>query len=239
VTATTSGARNPLTLTGGIFLFIGIIGIAVSAFVFYQDWRFANHARTVRGIVITKDIRISRSDTSSSRSTTRHYEATYRFTVDGATFEGRDELTQAAWAPLNEGGPADVLYMPGRPSSNRLAGARPWVVKVVFGIVGTVFTIIGGVMLRGVMRRAALEARLRERGLNARAKVIEVSATAWKVNGVQQWRLRYEYEDRQGGRHVRSETLAPSDAQQWKAGDVGGVRYDPSSPRDAMWIGRG
>ena len=78
-------------------------------FQFYDDWRFAGEARSIDGIVLTKEIRRSGSGRSRS-SETKHYEATYRFTVDSQTIEGRDELRQEAWSRLIEREPVEVLY---------------------------------------------------------------------------------------------------------------------------------
>src|SRR5262245_24913810 len=127
---------SPVLLVGGILLLVGVIFLIVSGAQFYGDRQFAREGRAVQGTVLTKVISTSRERTGNSSSRTTHYEAVYGFAIDGATVEGRDELTRAAWDRLKEGGPAEILYIPSDPSSNRLAGPRPWILKVVFGLIG-------------------------------------------------------------------------------------------------------
>jgi hypothetical protein len=45
---------------GGIFLVCGLPLFLSSVFLFYDDWRFAQEARSTQGMVLTKDIRESR-----------------------------------------------------------------------------------------------------------------------------------------------------------------------------------
>ena len=94
---------------GGIWLICGLPFALVGVFQFYDDWRFAREARSIDGMVLTKEIRRSSSNRSRS-SETKHYEATYRFTIGTQTIEGRDELTLDAWSRLVEREPVHVLY---------------------------------------------------------------------------------------------------------------------------------
>jgi len=131
--------------TRGLLLLCGLGFLAVTAEKLRDDWRFAHEGRTARGIVVGKEVRTTTSHRrgSGSRSRTEHHDVTYRFVVDGKTIEGEDELTAEDWKRLAEGEPVDVLYLPDTPSSNRLAGARPWGSKVILGIIGLVFTTLG------------------------------------------------------------------------------------------------
>jgi len=50
---------------------------------------------------------------------------------------------------------------------------------------------------------------------------------------------RYRYVDRMGEEHRGSSGyLEPEEAAEWKAGDVGVVRFDPRRPSRSIWIGR-
>jgi hypothetical protein len=162
-------------LTRGILVLVGGIALAVSAGEFYGDWRFAREARTVQGTVIGKDVRTttSRRRGSGVRSRTEHYEVTYRFTADGATIEGRDELTRDAWDRVTPRAPIGVLFLPDHPSSNRLNGPRPWATKTILGLLGLAFTAGGIAVSIRAVRRRRLEARLREQGLGARGAVTD------------------------------------------------------------------
>lgn len=238
----------PFTLTrksfgfwfGGIFLLVGLPFCVVSIFLFYDDWRFSQEARSAQGMVLTKEIRESGSSRRSgrSRSRTKHYEVTYRFTVQGETFEGRDELSREDWERLTERGPVEALYRPQKPSSNRLAGHRSWLLKTMFGLLGSVFTVLGATIVVRSVRHARLEARLRQRGVSTEGTITELRARNLRINDVQQWRLHYEYPDSQGHRHVNTIDVPEDEAQRWKVGDIGQVLYDPAQPAEAVWVGR-
>jgi hypothetical protein len=225
---------------GGIFLLVGLPLFIVSLYLFYNDWRFSRDGRSTEGTVLAKEVRISRSDGRSDRPRrdTRHYEVSYRFTVDGKTLEGRDELSQGDWERLKERGPVGVLYLPQRPSSSRLAGNRPWLMKVMFGLLGLIFAVLGGPILLSSIRHARLEAWLRQHGVGTQGTVTELRERKLKINKVPLWRLHYEYRDYQGHPHVKSIDMLADEAEQWKVGNIGKVLYDSKRPTEAVWLGR-
>lgn len=139
---------------GGIALLLGLPWFVVNGVLpVYADWRFAREGLAAQGMVLTKEIRRS----GNTRSETLHYDVTYRFAVAGQTIEGRDELVLEDWERLTERRPADVLYRAGHPSSNRLAGDRPWIKKAFFGLLGLVFALVGGTMFVRAVRDARLQ----------------------------------------------------------------------------------
>ncbi len=225
---------------GGIFLLVGLPLFVVSIFLFYDDWRFSQEARSIQGTILTKAIRQSHPSTRSDRNRTpkTHYEVTYRFTVEGVTLEGRDELSRGDWERLRADGPVEVLYRPQRPSSNRLPGHSSWLMKTIFGLIGSVFTVLGGTVLVGSLRQIRLEERLRRQGVSTQGTVTELHARNLRVNDVQLWRLRFEYNDFQDHRQVKTIDMSEDEALQWKVGDVGKVMYDPARPTEAVWLGR-
>jgi hypothetical protein len=229
-------------MVGGIFLLVGLSGLGVSVFQFYNDRRFLQEAQSTEGVVVAKEIRTSEQSvgTGVDRDTSRttHYEATYRFSIEGKIFEGRDEGTQERWESLAEGTPVEVLYLLRDPASSRLAGPRPWFVKTIFGFVGLAFATLGAVLVARGARYAKLESRLREHGVKATSTVTELRGLALRVNDTQQWRLHYEYQDFQGHRHGNTIDMPEDEAQQWKVGDTGDVRYDSLKPTEAVWLGR-
>ena len=220
---------------GGISLVVGLPWFVVNGVIpFYADWRFAREGRSTQGMVLTKEIRRS----GNTRSETLHYEATYRFAVAGETIEGRDELALEDWERLIERESAEVLYRARNPSSNRLAGNRPWINKTFFGLLGLVFAVLGSTVFVRSVRSARLEWHLRQHGVNTQGTVTELRDRNLKLNGAQQWRLCYEYRDFQGHRHVKTFDLPQDEAQRWQPGDVGSVLYDSSRPTEAVWLGR-
>jgi hypothetical protein len=219
-------------LAGAIILVVGLPFLVGGLVLFYADWQFANEARVTQGMVLTKSTR-----TSGRGSRTKHYETTYRFSVDGDTFEGDEEVSQAFWERLVEREPVDVSYRPTKPSANQLEPEGRWLLKVLFTLLGGLFTAIGGTLFRRSLAHAALELRLRQTGVRTTGTITSLAPLNLKINSVQQWRLEYEYQDFQGHRHVGTLDLPAPDAQPWKIGDSGTVLYDSSRPSVQIWLG--
>jgi hypothetical protein len=219
-------------LTGAIFLVVSLPFLVGGLALFYVDWQFANEAQLTQGMVLTKSIR-----TSGRGSKTKHYEVTYRFSVGGDTFEGDEEVSQVFWERLVEREPVDVFYRPTKPSSNQLEPESRWLVKIFFTLLGALFTAIGATLFVRSLRHASLELRLRQTGLQTTGNVTSLAPLNLKINSVVQWRLEYEYQDFQGGRHVGTLDLPEPEALRWKIGDTGTVLYDSSQPTVAIWAG--
>lgn len=129
---------------GSIWLVAGLPFLVATISLFYDDRRYENDGRTVQGTVLTKDVRRSRSNNSDTTS----YYVTYRFTVsEGRTVEGQDQLGRSEWEALTEGGPIQIRHLPSRPDSNRVLGQTHLLLEVIFGIIGTVFTLVGGAIV--------------------------------------------------------------------------------------------
>ena len=140
-------------MAGGILLLVAIVLVAIASGEIYEDWQFAHNARSVQGTILTKSNKNSSSGRRGKKRKsigTKHYEANYRFDVDGKTYDGEDELTHKAWDRLAEGQPAEILYLPDHPALSRLAGPRPKLEKALFGIIGLASLIVGALLvLRG------------------------------------------------------------------------------------------
>jgi hypothetical protein len=235
-----SGTRTTMLTACGIFLLLGISFLAIGSWQLYIDTQFSRNARTAEGTVVTKTHRTSapRTRAAGGRSRTDHYEVTFRFRVDAGTFEGRDELAQDDWEQLKQGGPVAVQYLPEDPSSNSLTTSSSWLRNALFALVGLVLTVGGGAGLAWTSRRADLEARLQQHGISAQGTVMELTRVPLKINDESLWRLRFDYEDSRGQRHVSTSSVSEAEVGRWKVGDVGLVRYDSASPAEAIWLGR-
>jgi hypothetical protein len=222
---------------GAIASVIGLLFFFAGGIPLYNDWRFAREGRSTTGLVLTKEIK--RSGMGRGRSSeAKRYEATYRFTVEGRTVEGRDELSREAWERLVEREAVQVRYRPARVVANRLAGARPWKHKIPFTLVGSVLIAVGGTAFGRAVRDARLEWRLRAHGVAAQGTITELQPRNLKVNEVQLWRLQYQFSDFLGRRHVKTIDLPESEAELWSVGQSGRVLYDSARPADAVWVGR-
>ena len=219
--------------TGAIFLIVATPFVVAGTLQVSEEWRFARHGVSTDGMVLTKEIKLPGRNQQS-----RRYDATYRVMVAEGAFENRVRLSYADWARLKEREAVEVVYLPERPASNRLAGSQPWLAAAFMAILGSVFFATGATFLHRSIRQARLEWRLRQHGAATGGVVIELRDRQLKVNGVRQWRLRYEYDDFKGGRHAGTHDLSEDEAVQWTMGAVGAVRYDPGRPADAIWLGR-
>jgi hypothetical protein len=217
-----------------MFALVAVSVVVTIAFLFYNDWVFAWSARTTNGMVLTKEI--ERSGRQNRRS--KEYKLTYRFTVGGKNLEGRDELTRQGWKRLTERKPVEVRYLPQKPSSSRLAGPHPWLWQTVAALIGSVFLIIGATFFLGSVRHARREWRLRQQGVNTHGTVTELRGRNVKIDGMQQWRLHFEFRDYQGRVHRNTIDIPADEAEQWKVGDSGKVLYDSKQPIEAVWLGR-
>ena len=230
-------AKNFWFWFGGIWLAIGvlflIVGVAVGVNHAKLAARFTAAGRTVQGEVLGKEI-------SSSSGGSATYHATFRYTGErGENVRGSADLTPEAWDALVEGGPVEVTYLPDRPQTYRVRGERDTdtVLSLVFGGVGAVLAIVGGFLLFTALRKLRRDAELTRSGVLAAATVVEVGPGNLRINGVPQWKLRYRFRDSLGHSHDGLCTLSASEAQSWKAGAAGRVRYDSRNPRSHVWIG--
>jgi hypothetical protein len=204
----------PAVWVGGILLLIGLVFLAISTVQSYEDRRFVRDAVPGEATVVTKVIRtsIDSSAGSSNRTRRQHYDV--------------------------EGARVDVLYIPANPSSNHLAGPRPWFMKTLFGVLGLVLAPLGGILVRRGLRQVARERYLVDHGVRTQGTVAELGQTSFKMNDEYYWRLKYEYVDSQGRRHAGTFDLPEEAAREWKVGDVGDVRYNSVNPAEAVWMGR-
>ena len=210
---------------GGIFVLVALPFAVVSAYRAYDDWRFAREAQSTPGMVLTKEIK-----RSGKGNKTKRYEATYRFTVHETRLEGRDELSYDTWAKLRERQPAEVRYRPARPSANRLAGAHPWFVNLLLGVLGVVLTVVGSTFVVGAIRNAWLASHLQTHGVKTSGTVTNLHERNLKIGGEQQWRLHYEVQGLPGSSvHERSRPRGE------RGTDMDGRRHGPRRvrPREA------
>lgn len=237
-------AKNFWLWFGGIWLFCGspflIIGLSLGAQHIYVNKRLAAEGRTVDGMVLTKAITYSSSNTSSrdgSRNPTYH--VTFRFLTRIALVTGEAEVTVDAWDALVEREPIQVTYVPDTPQYHRVEGqASGWWQPAIFTGMGGLFTSLGGFILLRARSRMRSGEQVQREGVMTEATVVELRWAHIRINRVQQCLLRYCYQDDCGTSHIGTEHLSPDEADTWKVGDTGRVRYDPRRPNRSVWIGK-
>jgi hypothetical protein len=227
--------RNFWLWFGGIWLSVGAVFLAAGGAIALSrsslEDRFATESRTAAGTVLTKEI-VSSSDRATS------YRVEFRFESDqGVTVRGSAKLDATAWDELIEQGPIEVVYLASSPQTFRVPGQRgsTLVLSWVILLVGAVLAGVGGFLLL----RALHLRRVERTGVVTAAIVTEVAPGNVHINGVPQWRLRYRFRDGKGEQREGSCHLRADQAQRWRAGSEGRVRYDPARPRSNVWIGDG
>ena len=232
-----AASRSFAFLFGGIWLLVGapflVIGLYTAWDTFRLQERFRTEAETAEGMVLTKAI--------TRKKDSRTFHVGYRFpSPDGTTIRTHAQVSGALWDTLVEREPVRVTYLRSDPRINRLEGAgSDWWLPGIFTFFGLVFAPIGGVVFFRGARGIARQLRLETEGTRADATVLEVAPSNMHVNGVQQWQIRYRYQDHRGRKHVAtSEVMPPEEAEAWKAGDTAAIRYDRHTPKHSVWIGR-
>ena len=218
---------------GGLWLAVGLLflGVGVGVGLYERGLAARLDAGGVRteGVVLAKEI-------SAPRDRSVSYNVTFRF-VDarGETIRGSAAVAAAAWDALVERGPIDVVYLPDRPQTYRVAGQSEAdvVLVIVFALAGGVLTVVGGLIVGNAVRTR----RLARTGNVATGRVVAVQPGRLQINGILQWELRYRFQDASGRHHEGKCSLSPEAAQAWAEGAVGRVRYDARKPRASVWTG--
>lgn len=229
---------------GGIWLFCGspflIIGLYLGAQHIYVNKRLAAEGRTVDGMVLTKAITYSSSNTSSrGGSGNSTYHVTFRFLTRSALVTSEAEVTVDAWDALMEREPIRVTYLPNAPQHHWVEGqASGWWQPAIFTVIGGIVTSLGGFILLRVRSRMRSREQVQREGVTTEATVVELRWANIRINRVQQCLLRYRYRDDRGTSHTGTEHLSPDEADAWKVGDTGTIRYDSRRPNRSVWIGK-
>lgn len=232
--------RNFGLVFGGIWLVVGI-PIAIGGYFMWQsEQRFAADAVSAEGKVLTRDIRTARSSSSSGgSSTSTEYWVSYRFQPSkGTPLEGSSKVDVHVWERLQERGPVTVSYLPYDPTSNRVAGSPDWVGPAIMAGLGGVFALAGGTIVVISLGKRLSRGRLLRDGMSADGVITAVEPTNFSINRVPQWIIRYRYNDHRGRTHEgKSSYLSPQEANNWKEGDTGKVKYNREKSDKSLWIG--
>ncbi len=177
--------------------------------------------------------------TRGSKSSTIYYVA-YEFrTPDGKSFGSRSQVDQEIFAKLKEGDAIMVQYVRSDPDENRIPQDSdqflPWVllgIGALCGLPGLGLSVYGALRVRRSWK-------VIQNGERAQALVTAVLESTMRVNRVRQWHVLYQYTDYAGKTHEgRSDYMPPAEAEQWKEGSRGWVRFDREAPDQSYWMGR-
>jgi len=159
--------------------------------------------------------------------------------VEIKVFEGNTVVSPQEWDQLEEGKPVQIRYLPHAPQSNRLAEKSTWGDAIVNLLLGVGVGALGGVLFAKGFRSARREVRLRREGVTTQGTVLDIGPSWLAINRVRQMEVRYRYTDHTGQTHEgKSDPLSPDEADAWRPGETGTVRFDRKRPQESIWIGR-
>ncbi len=215
---------------GLIFLAIGLMAWLGSLLNVATEVRYAVEGEVADGVIVEK--RVARG------KNTNHY-ATIRFRLpDGLDVEDEEQVDADRWRRLAAGARVRVSYLRSAPHQNRLHGETSWGEAFVLAAFGGIFGGVGGFLSWRAAHNVQLWRRLLREGALAEGTVVEVATTNVRINRQPRFVIRYQYTDPNGQpQQGRSHYLPPDEAERWRPGDVGEVRYDPRRPELSMWIG--
>jgi hypothetical protein len=225
--------RSFLLWLGAAFLAAGLFIAVTGLQETRRERRFETRGEAIDAVVVRKSIRpASRQGNSSTR-----YEVTYRFTAeDGRVLEGVDAVSVEEWEGLEAGSLFRITYLPGAPGSSRAQHSGGMASGLVGIGAGSLFALVGGALFVWTGRRLRREWRLLRTGETAPGTVLAVEPTNLRVNRVQQWRVRYRYQDHLGRSHEGvTGSLPPREAGAVEIGGTLVVRFDRQRPEDSTW----
>lgn len=234
--------KNFWSWFGGIWFFCGLpfllIGLYAGLEQALVSKRLNVEGRSVEGMVLSKTVRSSSSSGSGRKNHSPTYEVTFRFLTPGGMVNGTAKVPSDTWDRLIEREPIAITYLPEDPQRYRVEGQTSgWVLPVMFTVIGGLFTVAGGFIWLRSKRQSRTTERLKREGMSTEGMVVEVRPGMIRINRVQQWNLHYRYQDNRGKFHIGKIPLSPEEAEGWKAGDTGRVRYDRRRPQKSTWIG--
>ena len=132
--------------------------------------------------------------------------------------------------------PVEIAYLPRDPSNNRVRGESKMLLAWIFGGLGSLFAIAGGVIFGIGVRGSLRGRRIRETGMTAEAVITRVKMTNVRINRRRQARVVYEFRDDRGEKRTGKGPYMPLDeAERWKSGDRITIKYDRDRPQRSVW----
>jgi hypothetical protein len=165
-----------LSIIKYVFLTIGAIMLAGTFYLYQNQQDFLKKANTVQGTVI--ELVANRSDNST----------TYTPVVAFKTKKG-EEITYTSSVSSNppsysEGETVEILYDPADPKDASINGfASLWIGCLILGILGTIFFLIGFLMILFAKLKEKKKEYLKDNGKRILTKFDHVQLSNFKVNG--------------------------------------------------------
>lgn len=229
--------QSKFFLLFGFFWAIMSLPFILVGYSFLQDEiRYEKESVVTTGTLLSKD---TTQSTDSDGHSSTHYVASYEFKdAQGELIKGESNIEYERWNSLNVNQQVEIQYLKGESSKNRINQETSFVIPYIFGGVGGISFLFGALFVILYFRKKIKFNRISNSGILASATVTSVRPGNLKINGVQQWVIYYSYQDYQG-KQQKGETgyLTPEEANAWKSGDKGQVKFDPTNSAESIWLG--
>jgi uncharacterized protein DUF3592 len=179
--------NKTLNIIFGVFLAIGLAFSGVALWAVRDTQSFVAKATMVSGVVVSLEYR---RDTSSSSNGGVYYPVVKYKTATG---EERTLRSNTGTSPpsYRVGEVVSVFYDPGNPFDARIKGIFSlWLLAIIFGILGCVFSLIGlgGLVVPRFLARRARDLRLHGTPVDTEFQDVELNGS-FRMNGRSPWRI--------------------------------------------------
>ncbi|MGZ5092372.1 MAG: hypothetical protein ACXWIP_14350 [Burkholderiales bacterium] len=229
-------AKNSVVLwVGLVFVPVGGVFIAIGIMTALEELAFAKQGRIAEAIVLDRSLQKADFD----RNPSTRYLIRYRFTTAvGEGVEQTREVPVEEWERLEPGSALKIRFLPDTSDPARVSEASSWPAVASFSALGLILVGVGAPLIVLAVREILRQSRVWRTGTTVSAVVTAVAPSSTRINGVQQWEIRYAFTDTNGRRHEGCSNCTPQDeAKQWHRGDRGQARFDPDSTGSSVWLG--
>ncbi len=160
---------------GGIFAVFGIVAIAVGIWLFMDDMEFKENALTTEAVIT--DIESHRYKSGKKYKTS--YTVYIEYVVDGKTYNSTLGHYNSA---MRVGKSVEIMYNPENPADCR--GNTSVVELVIISAIGSVFTLIGVLIIVSFSRKSMGRVTVKKNGQRMEGIITNVvEDTSMRVNG--------------------------------------------------------
>ena len=207
-----------LLCAAGIVFALAAIGTGIACFYLVSTAKQLQHeGKTVAATVTNMDtVAKVRTETTTDTAPAEvdpqklNYRVFYVFSAsDGKTYNGSGIVAKERWEALKKGDTVEVVYLPNKPTSNRLSDQASGAAVPILASVTAVCALISLVLLALAFRSAGRQAHLLSKGTLAQGKVVEKTERSdITVNGRHPFLVRFCFAIEGGESQDGKETIS-------------------------------
>ena len=227
-----------------VFLGLGVLFLVGGGFWLKSKIAFSNRAQTIVG-EISKQIedtctRETGSGSNKRKTTYACYQPVVKYNWQGQTKEaGMSERTSSGY---DIGKKVDLLVDPSEPAQPEFKGASLWFGPLFLLGFGAIFALVGGLILRSIIKRGDLVKTLNASGVVVTGQVTYCGLDqTLTVNGRHPWKVEASWVCPTNGQIYVAKTVEeiwhdPSQMGQVDSSGQIQVKYNPTNPEQSMVV---